>query len=62
MSATNAVGPYAVEERVINGETTWVALRARGAEFSWLTLEEAAAIGRSWVEKYGSVSGQASSA
>ena len=36
-----AVGPYSVEERVVAGgtghETSWVAIRARGAEWSWLT-------------------------
>jgi hypothetical protein len=42
-----------VEERLIQGETRWVAIRARGAEWSWLTPEEAATIGREWVEKYG---------
>ncbi len=49
----HAIGPYSVEERVVHGETNWVAIRARGAEWSWLTPEEAAAIGREWVEKYG---------
>ena len=49
----DAVGPYSIEERVVHGETRWVAIRARGAEWSWLTTEEAAAIGRQWVEKYG---------
>ena len=49
----HAVGPYSVEERHVHGETRWVAIRARGAEWSWLTPEEAAAIGREWVEKYG---------
>ena len=39
----------------MHGETRWVAIRARGAEWSWLTVEEAVAIGRAWVEKYGSV-------
>ena len=52
-----AVGPYSVEERVVAGgtghETSWVAIRARGAEWSWLTPAEAASIGRAWVEKYG---------
>jgi hypothetical protein len=49
----HAVGPYSVEERLVHGETRWVAIRARGAEWSWLTPEEAVAIGRYWVEKYG---------
>jgi hypothetical protein len=42
----------AVEEHV-HGDTVWVAVRARGAEWSWLTPEEALRIGREWVEKYG---------
>jgi hypothetical protein len=48
-----AVSPYSVEERPIDGETNWVSIRARGAEWSWLTPDEAAAIGRAWVERYG---------
>jgi hypothetical protein len=51
---SHAVGPYSVEERLVHGETRWIAIRARGAEWSWLTPEEAAAIGREWVERYGS--------
>ena len=50
----HATGPYSVEERAVHGETRWVAIRARGAEWSWLTPEEAVAIGRKWVEQYGS--------
>jgi hypothetical protein len=49
----HAIGPYSVEEHLVHGETRWVAIRARGAEWSWLTPEEAAAIGRAWVERYG---------
>jgi hypothetical protein len=45
-------GPFAVEEH-IHGDTVWVAVRARGADWSWLTQEEAAHLGRHWVEKYG---------
>jgi hypothetical protein len=41
-----------VEEHV-HGDTRWVAVRARGAEWSWLTPEEAAELGRQWVEAYG---------
>lgn len=48
-----AVGPYLVEEHTVQGETVWVAIRARGAEWSWLTPAEAAQLGREWVEKYG---------
>jgi hypothetical protein len=40
-----------VEER-LHGGTRWVALRARGSQWSWLTPNEAALIGREWVEKY----------
>jgi ketosteroid isomerase-like protein len=46
-------GPLAVEEHV-HGDTVWVAVRARGADWSWLTREEAADLGRHWIEKYGS--------
>jgi hypothetical protein len=50
-----AIGPYLVEERRIDGDTTWVAIRARGAEWSWLTPAEAARLGREWVSRYGHV-------
>ena len=50
---TYATAPYCVEERV-RGETRWVAVRARGAESSWLTPHEAGAIGNYWVKRYGS--------
>jgi hypothetical protein len=43
--------PLAVEEHV-HGETVWVALRARGADWSWLTPDEALRLGREWVAKY----------
>ena len=46
--------PITVEEHV-RGDTRWVAVRARGAEWSWLTPDEAVALGRLWLEKYGSV-------
>lgn len=49
----HAIAPYCVEEHHVHGETRWVAIRARGAEWSWLTAEEAAAIGREWVARYG---------
>ena len=42
-----------VEEHV-HGETVWVAVRARGADWSWLTPEEAVRLGRLWREQYGS--------
>jgi hypothetical protein len=43
---------YSVEERIV--QTVWVATRARGAEWSWLTPSEAARIGQQWVGSYGS--------
>jgi hypothetical protein len=46
--------PVKVEEHV-HGGTVWVAIRARGAEWSWLTQEEAARLGREWAARYGSV-------
>jgi hypothetical protein len=49
---SSSVEPYSAEERIVGGETVWVAIRARGAEWSWLTPAEAAHLGRQWVEKY----------
>jgi hypothetical protein len=49
---SEAIGSYSVEERIVGGETVWVAIRARGAEWSWLTPAEAACLGQQWVEKY----------
>jgi hypothetical protein len=43
--------PFAVEEHQ-HGETVWVAVRSRGADWSWLTPAEAFELGRAWVEKY----------
>ena len=51
---SHAISTYSVEERVVQGEAVWVAIRARGAEWSWLTPAEAAELGRQWVERYGS--------
>ena len=50
---SNAAGPYQVEHRLVGDETRWVAIRARGAEWSYLTPVEAADLGRQWVERYG---------
>jgi hypothetical protein len=50
----HAISSYSVEERILDGGTAWVAIRARGAEWSWLTPEEAAHLGQLWVERYGS--------
>ena len=49
-----AISSYSVEERILNGGTVWVAIRARGAEWSWLTPEEAAHLGQQWAARYGS--------
>ncbi len=46
------VGPLSIEEHV-HGDTVWVAIRARGAEWSWFTPAEAAALGRELAGKYG---------
>jgi hypothetical protein len=48
----DSVAPYQVEERLVGGETRWVAIRARGAEWSYLTTDEAADLGRQWVERF----------
>jgi hypothetical protein len=53
-----AVSSYSVEERILDGGTAWVAIRARGAEWSWLTLAEAAHLGQQWVERYGPLRSQ----
>ena len=50
---SEAIGSYSVEERIVSGETVWVAIRARGAEWSWLTPAEAAHLGQLWVDRYG---------
>jgi hypothetical protein len=31
----------------------WVAVRARGADWSWLTRDEAARLGQQWLAQYG---------
>jgi hypothetical protein len=48
----DAVAPFQVEERLV-GETRWIAIRARGAEWSYLTTQEAVDLGRNWVERFG---------
>jgi len=49
---STTTGFYSVEEHN-RGGTVWVALRARGSDYSWLTREEAAEIGRQWAAQYG---------
>ena len=41
-----------VQERVV-GDVRWIAIRARGAEWSWLTPQEAVELAREWRERYG---------
>ena len=50
---SQAISAYSVEERIVGEATIWVAIRARGAEWSWLTPAEAAYLGKQWVAKYG---------
>ena len=45
-------GSVSVEEHV-HGDTLWVAVRARGAEWSWLTPEDALRLARHWAAVYG---------
>lgn len=52
-----AISAYSVEERTVYGGTIWVAIRARGAEWSWLTPAEAARLGQQWVDRYGGPQG-----
>jgi hypothetical protein len=55
---SQAISSYSVEERIIDDGTAWVAIRARGAEWSWLTPAEAADLGKQWVERYGPRAGR----
>lgn len=45
-------GSVRVEEHV-HGDTLWVAVRARGAEWSWLTPEDALRLAQHWMAAYG---------
>jgi hypothetical protein len=49
---TDAAAPYQAEEHWVH-DSRWVKIRARGSDWSWLTIEEAAKIGRIWDERYG---------
>jgi len=46
------IGSATVEEHM-HGDTRWVAVRARGAEWSWLTPEDAVLLARHWMATYG---------
>ena len=39
-----------IQERVV-GDVRWIAIRARGAEWSWLTPQEAVELAREWKRK-----------
>lgn len=45
-------GPVYVDEHVLGGRL-WIAMRARNGQWSWLTSDEAATIGRTLVDLYG---------
>jgi hypothetical protein len=45
------LGSVAVEEHKA-GDTTWIAVRARGAEWSWLTREDAVRLARHLIAAY----------
>jgi hypothetical protein len=51
MSSMPFSAALASEERMY-GETTWVALRARGSEWSLLSPDEAIEVARAWIERY----------
>ncbi|HEY4040297.1 MAG TPA: hypothetical protein VGM32_00465 [Rhodopila sp.] len=58
---THNFGSVAVEEH-IHGDTSWIAVRARGAEWSWLTPEDAVLLARHWIATYGAAPDQAETA
>jgi hypothetical protein len=45
-------GSVAVEEHR-HGGTQWVAVRARGADWSWLTPDDALRLAHHWLATYG---------
>jgi hypothetical protein len=54
MNTADAIASFehvSVQERVV-GDVRWIALRARGADWSWLTPQEAAELAREWRERY----------
>ncbi|HET6608140.1 MAG TPA: hypothetical protein VFG62_15790 [Rhodopila sp.] len=46
-----ALGSVSVEEHQA-GDVTWIALRARGADWSWLTREDALRVARHLIAVY----------
>ena len=51
VDAIASLDHVSVQERVV-GDVRWVALRARGADWSWLTPQEAVELAREWRERY----------
>ena len=49
---TKHFGSVSAEEHVY-GDTQWIAIRARGAEWSWLTPNDALVLARHWMATYG---------
>jgi hypothetical protein len=49
---SQTIGSVTVEEHQA-GDTTWVAVRARGADWSWLTREDALSLARHLLATYG---------
>jgi len=53
MNTEDAIASHvSVQERMV-GDVRWVALRARGADWFWLTPQEAVELAREWRERYG---------
>ena len=55
MNTADAIASFehvSVQERIV-GDVRWVAVRARGADWSWLTPQEAVELAREWRERYG---------
>jgi hypothetical protein len=50
--AVASLAEVSIQERIV-GDVRWVAIRARGADWSWLTPEEAAELARDWSKRYG---------
>ena len=50
---SDAMGPYQVEQRLVGDATRWIAIRARGAEWSYLTPVESVDLGRQLIERFG---------
>lgn len=48
-----SIGDVVVEANPGRSNMRWVRIRARGADWSWLTPDEAVAVGRHLIERYG---------